>query len=742
LILGQLWYGWAPRGVEGVDKEQIIAGSGNLGSRSNPLTQLVLPWCYYQKTESRGWLERNGVGVAFRRTPTGRDARGRLGAFFVHALVWEPGTMPAELLAGLWGATVWETQPPQEPPARLKPISAVEQLGLTSAAPVDRETTKIALAGTLENLARSHRTTLDFAAHESYAIAARLAAVLPAKFGLVSFSTNEQQDKAASYDIVAGPTLGAGHTSIGPASRPDAIWLDAAELLLDASDGGSDAAALVEEVATHANSLSDFAAGMHRWVAIEGSSSSATALVEPDSLGWLQDAPALLGSLLHRGKALGVVRTFIAGHAGDRLLQAVQCSDSVREFVAVLRSELAAEDPPEVVPCLSRVEHSLPVEARALARELVEPWRTDQLRQLSPGQAVALLQLLAAERSAEPVAVRIVDDLTIAPEMAAALAAASSLPAEWRARAAAAHPARVPRSQLVWAIVEERRFAPTFMSRSGRPGLQALETAIAEAPIHLALACAERAAVHLTVPEERIALLWPVILRLDSVDRLNALNLHAPRDAQVEPAWTDLAITALVDTVMELREARQALPDVAGPAFTVQLISTTPRIESWRRLGRVAKDTGPRSIDMAVLAVSTLESDRDREAATEIVVDVICEHGEDRPSRWLSAITPLAGTIVEPEQLAACLARASLRAGRGDRSQIAFWTIWWVASAIDRESISSRFTRDPIMADLPRRLRLAHLPQLEELRDGYERRSASAKWLKTIEKELRKHFDC
>jgi hypothetical protein len=741
LILGQLWYGWAPRGVEGVNKEQIIAGSGKLGSRSNPLTQLVLPWCYYQKAESRGWLERNGVGVAFRRTPTGRDARGRLGAFFVHALVWEPGTMPAKLLAGLWDATVWETHPPAEPPAQLEPISSVEQLGLLAALPTDRHAEKVVLAGTLENLAGSRRTTLDFPVSEAYALAAGLAATMPAKFGLMSFSSHEQQDKAGAYDIVTGPSPGTGHATVGPAASPDAPWLQAAALLLDASDGAPQSGALVEMIAAQANSLSEFAHGIRRWVDIEASSVSPEALLDSESLGWLSRAPSLMGSLLRRKRARGVVRAFIAGHGGDLLVQAVRRSDSIGEFVTVLRGELSADAPTEVVPCLSRLERSFPVQARALALELVEPWRADQLKELSPEQAVTLVQLLAAEPQPGSLAVRIVEDLATAPEAAAALTVTSSLPADWRARAAATHPAHIAPSQLVSAMIDQRRFAPTFISRSGQPGLEALGAAIAEAPISSALRCAERAAAHLSVPEDRIQLLWPVILRLGSADRLIALSRHAPRDALVAAAWTDLAVTALVDTVLDGRDARLPLPNVAGPAFTVGLLSTTPRIASWQRLGGVVLDTSTRSVEAAAREISRLDSDREKEAAIEILVDAICENNEDRPSEWLSAITALVGTVAEPDELAAYLARASLRAGGGDRSQIALWTIWWVAGAIDRGSISPGFTRDPAMTELPQRLRLAYIPRLEEFRDQHERRSASARWLKRIEKDLRKRFD-
>ncbi len=269
MILGQLWYGWAPRGLEGVNQEQLVAASGKLGSRADSITQKVLPWCYALKSDSRGWIEQNGVGVAFRRTPTGRDAHGREGAFFVHALIWESGAMPAELLGGLWDADVWVSRPPEEPPDRLELIRSPESLGLAAAHAVDPSVMLATMAGLLKNIAGVRKSRIELSPAEAYSVASTLVAVLPVRFGLVSFSSYEERDRATAYDIVAGPATGPQHTPVGPDQEPAAAWVGAARLLLSASHGDGEAVTLVDLIGAEAATLPDFVNRVRRWAELE-----------------------------------------------------------------------------------------------------------------------------------------------------------------------------------------------------------------------------------------------------------------------------------------------------------------------------------------------------------------------------------------------------------------------------------------------------------------------------------------
>ena len=191
----------------------------------------MLEWCYFTEKPSCGWVERDGIGVAFRRTPTGRDAAGRSGAFFVHALVWEQGTMPAEVLARLWDAALWVTAPPAEPPAQLDPIQSIDELRLGPPAALPDAVADTVLAAFLDNVARGRRTSLAMAPEVAMPVAAMLAGALPRKFGLRSFSTWERDDSARRYEVVVGAVPTGLFEEVGPGSQPGERWRAAARLL-------------------------------------------------------------------------------------------------------------------------------------------------------------------------------------------------------------------------------------------------------------------------------------------------------------------------------------------------------------------------------------------------------------------------------------------------------------------------------------------------------------------------------
>jgi hypothetical protein len=662
MILGQLWYGWAPRGLEGVNQEQIVAGSGNLGSRASSLTQMVLPWCYYQKTGSRGWIERDGVGVAFRRTPTGRDARGREGAFFVHAVVWEHGTMPASLLTGLWDATFWVTGPPDDPPARLEPIRGEAELGLGDALIVDDETLSLTLAGVLENLAGSRLSALDLPPAQAYGVASQLAAVLPPKFGLISFSSYEERDRAEAYDLVAGNPAGSHHTPVGPGTQPGDHAREAARLMLLASSGDAGARDVVSLIADRSNSLREFADRMRRWAALE-LASVADRQVDAESFALLVDAPQLVSSLQGSGA----------------------------------------------------------------------------LRRLTSEQAVALATALTTSEASSPVTSAVLDELTSAPGLAGALACAESLPVEWRARAAAAEPGEVPGHALADAIAHESGYASIFVNHMGRTGLRLLEQAIAQASMPLAFDCARRAAAHLEADRDRIALVWPAILRLPAREQLEALNGYAQLDAPLEAVWADAAIKSLVECVLDRREEARALARVSERALDVEVGPKAGRIEAWRKLGRIVQETDPLQVDSAMRQVAALTDAREVDAALEIVVDAICEHAGYRSDRWSAALRTFALRAGEPDAtLAHRLVRASLRNGAGDRTALPCWTVLWIAAGIDEETISRDITREPFVEALVERLRCADAEAVSAYADQRPRRAASRRWLKHVEKAARR----
>ena len=114
---------------------------------------------------------------------------GRPGAFFVHALVWRAGIIAPQRLAGLWDARVWVTAPPEDPPARLEPFEGIDALGLGPARRVDEHRLATLLGGHLANAAAGRGSCIGGAPGDAMALAAQVAAGLPAQYGLPAFST-------------------------------------------------------------------------------------------------------------------------------------------------------------------------------------------------------------------------------------------------------------------------------------------------------------------------------------------------------------------------------------------------------------------------------------------------------------------------------------------------------------------------------------------------------------------------
>ena len=235
------------------------------------MTQLALRWCGPTSRAACGWIERDGIGVAFRRTPTGQDASGREGAFFVHVLIWKAGEFPANLLAGLWDADVWVLRPPDHPPEKLAPIQTVDELGLAVAVRLEWEDVVCALGAHLENVAAGRRSAIALAEDAAFAYASAIARLLPSRFGLPSFSTFEEPSQELEYDMIATHEPHRHFERIAPGARPAQVWASAAETLIEAHDGVASAADVVSALAERAADLADFVTRLGDWTALETS---------------------------------------------------------------------------------------------------------------------------------------------------------------------------------------------------------------------------------------------------------------------------------------------------------------------------------------------------------------------------------------------------------------------------------------------------------------------------------------
>ncbi len=432
----------------------------------------------------------------------------------------------------------------------------------------------------------------------------------------------------------------------------------------------------------------------------------------------------------------------MTGTQVDRLLDALRHAGQAEGFIAILQRELLTEDQPGTVRCLLRLERWFPSEARALAVALADSWPVGSTRQLSPAEATALAGWLAnADRASSRGLTRIVDELRSVPEFAAPLVAATSLPAEWRAGAAAAHPRQVPSQVLATAIAQDRHFAQAFMTHSGQMGIGMLKVTIENVDVRLGLTCAEQARAYLASGEDHLSLVWPIIMKVSAREQLDLLDRYSRLRIDFEEGWMNTAIAALVEEVVTVREGYEAIPPVGRPAFGVHLSSSTTRIEEWRRLGQTLRRSGPFQIGQAMRVVSALSDPREVDAALEIVVDAACERFDQRGEEWhAAALTVSSGVRETGDDFARRLARAALRRGRGDRATVAQWVVRWIADGIDRKTISRDLASDPIVFALAGQLRYGGVEAVGLYAAERNRRPASRRFLKDVEKKGRKNF--
>ena len=705
----------------------------------------MLDWCYFTERLSCGWVERDGIGVAFRRTPTGRDAAGRSGAFFVHALVWEQGTMAPEILARLWDADLWVAAPPDEPPAQLDPIQSVEDLRLGLPASPDNAVIETALAGFLDNLSRGRRTALAMAPELAMPVAATLAGTLPQKFGLLSFSTWERDDAARRYELIAGDAASPLFESVGPRSDPGGSWRAAARLLLSARAGTAAAAGVVDIVGESSQSPSEFASALERWSVIEATCATGTEL-DAGSVSLIASDPRLVERVMRANGAKALAGSVLRSDQRGALVEAARHAGCMPAIVNELCAALVGLAPADAIETLQQLDPLLPLETPALAATLAGGWPGGHLAALSTREGLGLAKLVAkAPGSMVASAVR---DRLVGKHALTTLLFGSRLPPDWRAAAAAAYPTEVDPGELVESMMQDPGFTTTFVERAGNVGLTALGSALAVAPIARALPCAEQVAARVA-PAQRLDVLWPVILRLHAPQRLAMLDRYAPMgDGHVPGDWADVVLDAYVETLLAARATSDGLPRLDGRGFEVASRSaSSSRVTAWMNLATELRPSvgrlGPSmtQIERAAGTAIGMQDPRDVDAALELVVDTVAELVPD-PQPWASAMLLLLGLSAEPgDEFAKRVARAALRpTWRLDRSRIPRWTIRWVADALDRKALSSSALRDPSLASLHERLWSHDVDRVLAYANEEGRRRTTRRWLLDNAKEANRRF--
>lgn len=698
----------------------------------------MLPWLYFSEREACGWVETDGLGLAFRRTPTGVDASGRSGAFFVHALIWQPGTLSPNVLARLWDAGVWRREPPETLDGPLKAIERLEELELPFAAEPDFELVVRALAQVLDAVSHSVQHVLGLPASLAVPVAAAVAGAIPPKFGLLSFSSFEEPARAGPYELV-GELLAEPMSDASVPNEPVAErWTRAARLLL--AGRGDTAAGVVEALTERATDRRQFARALGAWADIEGTYLAADVLDEA-SMKFVSLDQRFVARLAAEGGARGLARAVARVPVGDPFFSAAREARVLNDVLGAVGLEFGRLAPAEALGVVRRID-GLQADTGAMAATLAASWLGGPLKDLSSADALYLATLLVkAPQSAATIAA--VAEITDNPPATDSLVG-SSLPVDWRAGAAARHPDAVSPETLVFALQGDARFARLYVTESAASGLAALRRAIADAPHGQAVRAAEYAAPHLHT-EQRLDLLWLVAPRLEARKRLQLLERWVSRDITDSDAWLRAVVDALVEAVLASRATPGALPSLSRGLFDIDVTWASARHEAWLRLARQldrGSSLAPASVERAARMIAAMTDETDRDAAAEILVDVCADQVTMGWDGWFQAVGSAQARLGEPsEAFAQRLGRAATRRGQGSRSQIALWTIRWVAVALDSKRISSSVSSKPPLAGLHEVLSDWHVERVREYAAEKSFQRTGRRWLESMAKaahDLRK----
>lgn len=723
-----------------MDRIQIVAGSGSLADRANRVTQQVLPWLYRPRALSFGWAEDGEIGLAFRRTLTGKDAAGREGAFFAHALIWERGRLPVALLAGLWNAPVWQDRPPETLPGELAFIQDPAALGISSAPPEPQLVTN-SLARVLEHLAAGRRTSLPGTAEQALQLAAALAAILPAKYGLVSFSTAEGADQADRYDLLAGDAPPDLFDRVDLNAAPEPLWEAAARLLQDAVSGDNSAAAAVAVLAERSSSRRAFAAAAAAWAQVEAAAGAEHAL-DPDSAKVVASDPRLTARL-STVQPRGLARV-ICGAAADpagKLLSAVS-RDELPAVLQAVEAELGHQPPGQALDALLRFERTLGPAALPLTAAVTSRWTTEQLAQPALHLRQQLIPLLAAQPDdrAADITARLADD----PQLLAWLIG-QRLPAAWRARAAASHLKTLQPQLVIAQAAADVHFAQALMHLNTPLTLEAFRAAEPHAPPQKVLRAVEHVR-SLVTEAEALEIVLPAASTLPPRSRLRVYEQWAPTRINPDSHWLASVCDAYAATILAIRDTEDALPRLGGRAFAVPVVAPHPAQAMWLELVDALRGAyrtrrlSSTAVERATRAIAAM-THTDADAATEVLVDVCVDYATVSYQEWSGALSMARASSREPAgRFLVRLARAAWRAGDSARSSAALWTIFWAADAIDKKELSTRDAYAPPLNELHQRLRRRDAEELAGyVEDKWSRQAR--KWLRDNANAAEQHIE-
>jgi hypothetical protein len=701
VTIGQLWFGWAAKGAQGINKQQIIAGSGVLTDASNPITLQATAACYLPRRRTFGWVDQVGLRVVFRRRLAGLDGAGRPGRFFVHVLVAEPPTLPPDVLGRLWDADVWMDDIPAEFRTTLDAFTAPEQLRLgDQPGDVDHDELTRLIGGHLANLARGQRSAIATDERTAVAVAVAVADVLPDALALRGFSTDEPEERAHAYDLVAGEPPDGLFAPIAPDAGISATWRAAASLVIEAATGDSAAEAVIRTLTSQAAGRETLAATLHAWAAADRKSST-DERVDPREIAAVLRLAAndvdLALRLIDGDGAARVARAFVDGApaAGD-VLRIAGAHGRSHAMADLLHPLLMPLDPRVALGVLERLVETVPVARQLLLRRLLADWAdAGTLQAFGAEEGLGLARSVAATQAGH---VDVIDGLTRHPPFAKAIATARDLPVAWRASAVAAEPTALEPTALASALAREKGFAPVVLRHPSPSILDAVAAAVDAAPVGIALQALDAArafAPGLDADEWS----WLVYARLDPRQRLRRVNeLVGYRDDAVT-IWTERLLDTYVEVILLDAESGVPLPLLRAPFLQH---SASRRGAAWARFTQALHemdDRGRGSARGAAQAGAAIRmlTTSDRDAALEVAVSAIVAgyQSENDLADRMHALR--AETLTGHDELALSMARAAARVRHPRR---VLWAALWIADRVHRGLVDKDVLDAPVVRQL------------------------------------------
>jgi hypothetical protein len=677
VTIGQLWYTWADRGAEGINKLQILAASGRLDDRTHPVTQAVLSCCYRPAARGLAWLQQGRVRIAFHRSPTGLDGHGRPGNYFVHALVGDIEVLSPTILARLWNAPFWLTEIPGQVPDKLAPITSVDAIELAPATDVHDDLVLNVMAGYLSRVRSFRRCAIDDDPSVVATCAAKLTGLLPERYGTVSFCSDPGDGQVERYDMVPGKPPTGVFDALVPSMVPGDDRL-AADALMAAVRDGDRSRDVVAAIADLSPELVDFVERLQIWCDITRTTDYQTGMSTAE-LAFIGTDDRLIEALLDGPGRSRLAASVAHGIGGATRLVAALSTKGMDHLANSVLDEFLRFDPPNATTRLRRLNSEATDLAMTIAVGLVEKWDHDDVAALKSGDRVTLLRLLDESPWSLPSSADAVFD----DETASSLFASKRSTNELRTRAFCRRPEAIGTKVLAHALASDAPPITDLLRVVGPAGIDAIESGVATLRATEAMRVARIAWDSGSVPAQ--AWLMDAIRRRDVGDQIveiSAVITATTNRPDADPRWGDLLLDAFL-TLCHSSDGQSGWPQRASSIVPALGRMRKPSIKVQRWHGFLEQVTQPRrwnTFDHPRVIVDCAHKQFGSdvpEEATNIMIQALAAQVE-RPGTWRAFLDLLAFQVFRDHDatLKRVVEVAIAPPGRRQGTLAAFTILW------------------------------------------------------------------